>query len=406
MAEGIKDKVAIIGVGCTKFGERWDASAGDMLVDAFKEAIEDAGIEPKDIQAAFGGTAMPETHIGPGGTPIAEYLRLDYVPFSRNENYCCTGADAIRYASYAIASGVVDIALAIGVEKLKDVGTPGLPVGGVTTPPRNTFIYPILSGGPGSFAVLATAYFQKYGLDFQTGKEMLARISAKSHYNGSLNPRAHLRKAVTVQEIMNAPFIAWPLGLFDCCGVSDGGAAAIVVRADQAKNFRKDPIYIKSLQICSTSGEPEEWTDGPWDATYIEMNRQAARRAYAEAGITNPREEIDFAEIHDCFSITEAVVMEDLGFSATGKVKDDVFAGRFNHDGAQPMNISGGLKSFGHPIGATGLRMIYELCTQFQGRAEYPERQLKDVKLGLTHNLGDAPPRSVIAVTIMGKELG
>jgi acetyl-CoA C-acetyltransferase len=406
MADGIKDKVAIIGVGCTKFGERWDTSAGDLLVDAFKEAIADAGIQPKDIDMAFGGTAMPETHLGPAGTALAENLRLDYVPFSRNENYCCTGADTIRYASYAVASGACDVALAIGVEKLKDVGTPGLPVGGVTTPPRGTLQGVILSGGPGSFAVLATAYFAKYNLDFNTGKEMLARISAKSHYNGSLNPRAHLRKAVTVQEIIAAPFIAWPLGLFDCCGVSDGGAAAIVVRASEAKKFRKNPIYIKSLQICSTSGEPEEWSAGPWDATYIEMNRQAARRAYKEAGVTNPREEISFAEVHDCFSITEAVIMEDLGFSAVGHVKDDVFSGRFAHDGAQPMNISGGLKSFGHPIGATGLRMIYELVTQFQGRAELPARQLKNARLGLTHNLGDAPTRSVIAVTIMGPELG
>jgi acetyl-CoA C-acetyltransferase len=355
---------------------------------------------------AFGGTAMPETHLGPAGTALAENLRLDYVPFSRNENYCCTGADTIRYASYAVACGASNIALAIGVEKLKDVGTPGLPVGGVTTPPRGTLQGVILSGGPGSFAVLATAYFAKYNLDFNTGKEMLAHISAKSHYNGSLNPRAHLRKAVTVQEIIAAPFIAWPLGLFDCCGVSDGGAAAIVVRASEAKRFRKDPVYIKSLQVSSTSGEPEEWSAGPWDATYNEMNRQAARRAYKEAGVTNPREEIGFAEVHDCFSITEAVVMEDLGFSPMGHVKDDVFAGRFKHDGPQPINISGGLKSFGHPIGATGLRMIYELVTQFQGRAELPARQLKNKRLGLTHNLGDAPPRSVCAVTIMGLELG
>jgi len=406
MADGIKDKVAIIGVGCSKFGERWDASGADLLVEAFKEAIEDAGIKPNDIQAAFGGTAMPETHIGPSGTPLAETLRLPFIPFSRNENLCCTGADTIRYASYAVAAGAVDIALAIGVEKLKDVGTPGLPVGGVTTPPKGTLRVPITSGGPGNFALLATAYFAKYGLEFKVGKEMLARISAKSHYNGSLNPRAHLRRAVTVEEIMAAPIIAWPLGLFDCCGVSDGCAAAIVVRAAEAKRYRKDPIYIKSLQICSTSGEPEEWSDSPWDATYIEMNRQAAARAYKEAGVKNPREEISFAEVHDCFSITEAIVMEDLGFSPKGKVKDDVFGGRFNHDGAQPINISGGLKSFGHPIGATGLRMIYELVTQFQGRAQSPERQIKDPKLGLTHNLGDAPPRSVVAVTIMGKELG
>jgi acetyl-CoA C-acetyltransferase len=406
MADGIKDKVAIIGVGCTKFGERWDTSAGDLLVEAFKEAIQDAGIEPNQIQAAFGGTAMPEAHLGPAGTPMAENLRLNFVPFSRNENFCCTGADAVRYASYAVASGAYDLVLAIGVEKLKDVGTPGLPVAGVTTPPKSNLTIPMVAGGPAAFALLATAYFSKYGLTFEVGKEMLARISAKSHYNGSLNPKAHLRKVVTIEQVLKAPMIAYPLGLFDCCGVTDGSAAAIIVRASEAKKYRKDPIYIKALQISSTSGETEEWSDSPWDGTYIETTRQAAARAYKEAGVKNPREEISFAEVHDCFSITEAIVMEDLGFSPKGHVKDDVFGGRFNHDGAQPVNISGGLKSFGHPIGATGLRMIYELCTQMQGRAQQPERQLKNVKLGLTHNLGDAPSRSVIAVTIMGKELG
>ena len=406
MAQGIKDKVAVIGVGCSKFGERWDCSAEDLLIEAYKEAIADAGVDPNDIQGGFAGTSFPAVHLGQAATPIAQNLRLDYVPFSRNENFCGTGADAFRFASYAVASGAIDLALVVGVEKLKDVGTPGLPVGGVDTPPKSHFESPLLSGGPGSFALLATAYFAKYNIDYTAGKEMLARISAKSHYNGSLNPRAHMRRAVTIETIISAPIIAWPLGLFDCCGVTDGAACAVLCRSEDAKKYRDDPIYVKALQISCTSGAPEEWADGPWDGTYIETTRQAAARAYKEAGVKNPREEISFAEIHDCFSITEAIVMEDLGFSAQGHVKDDVFGGRFHHDGAQPMNISGGLKSFGHPIGATGIRMIYELATQMQGRAEQPERQLKNVKLGLTHNLGDAPSRSVIAITILGKELG
>lgn len=227
---------------------------------------------------------------------------------------------------------------------------------------------------------------------------MLAEVSAKSHHNGSLNPKAHLRREVTAEQIMNAPIVAWPLGLFDCCGVSDGAAAAIVCRADMAKNFRADPVYVKSLQIAACSGEEEMYTD--YDYTHVETTTRAAARAYEEAGIANARDEISMAEVHDCFSITEAVTMEDLQFSPRGKVKDDIMGGRFNLDGAQPIQPDGGLKCFGHPIAASGIRMIYEMYLQLQGRAD--KRQLKDPKYGLTHNLGGIPYRSVASIIIVG----
>jgi acetyl-CoA C-acetyltransferase len=253
---------------------------------------------------------------------------------------------------------------------------------------------------PGSFALLATRYFAKYGIDPQEGKTMLANVSAKSHYNGSLNPKAHLRRAVTVEQILNAPIIAWPLGLFDCCGVSDGSAAAIVTTPELAKKFRQDPVFVKALQIAVTSGEELEHTE--WDGTLIRTTTKAAARAYEEAGIKNAREEISMAEVHDCFSITEAVTMEDLQFSARGKMMEDINAGRFNLDGPQPVQPDGGLKSFGHPIGASGLRMMYEMYKQLQGKAQQPERQLKNPKFGLTHNLGGFPSASVCSVFIVG----
>jgi len=398
MAKGIRDKVAIVGMGCTRFGERWDSSGEDLLVEAFSEAVEDAGIDPqKDIQAAWYGNVFAELGLGSTAMPCAQVLKLPFIPVTRMENACATGSEALRGACYAVAADVYDICLAIGMEKLKDTGFGGLPTSGPG--PKGRFTWPNMTA-PGGFAQLATRYFAKYNLSPEEGKIMLAKVSAKSHYNGSLNPKAHLRRAVTVEQIMNAPIVAWPLGLFDSCGVSDGAAAAIVVSAEIAKNFRQDPVFIKALQICTTSGE-ELW-HSEWDGTYIATTTHAAIAAYREAGVKEPRKEISMAEVHDCFSISEAIAMEDLQFSARGKVKDDIAAGRFNLDGDQPVQPDGGLKSFGHPVGATGLRMMYEMYKQLQGKAEQPERQLKNPELGLTHNLGGYPAMSVCSLFIVG----
>jgi len=391
MVESIKNRVAIVGMGCTKFGEHWDKSATDLAVESGYEAYEDAGIEPEAVQAAWVGTFYEYT--GQAGMAAAVPLRLQYKPVTRVENMCCTGTDALRNASYAVASGVVDVALAIGVEKIKDQGISGLQGGTTTGANVGTQM-----SAPGTFAMLGTRYFARYGLTPEEGKRMIGMISVRSHHNGSLNPRAHLRKEVTIEQVLNAPIISWPLGLFDCCGVSDGSAAAIVVRAEDAKKYRKDPIYIKALQVCVGHGEGNAST--AYDYTHVEETYRAGLAAYAEAGIKNPREEISMAEVHDCFSITEATIMEDLQFSARGKVKDDIDSGFFDLTGGLPVQPDGGLKSFGHPIGASGLRMMYEMYKQLQGKAD--KRQLKDPKLGLTQNLGGPPPSPVIGVTIVG----
>lgn len=397
MAEGIRDKVAIIGMGCTRFGERWDAGSEELIVEAANEAIEDAGIEKKDIQAAWFGSCFDEVNVGKSAIPLSFALKLPFLPVTRVENFCATGTEALRGAVYAVASGAYDICLALGSEKLKDTGYGGLPDFSVLLGTKNRLIFPNITA-PGAFAMMATRYFAKYGLSPEEGKEVLAMISAKSHKNGAKNPKAHLRKEVSVEQILKAPMIAWPLGLFDCCGVSDGAAAAIVCRADMAKDFRPDPVLVKSMQIAISSGE--EIMYNSWDGTYVESAKRCAGRAYEEAGIKNAREEISMMEVHDCFSITELVTYEDLQISPRGKAPNDVRDGFFNIDGKIPCQVDGGLKCFGHPIGASGLRMMYEVYKQLQGNAG--ERQLKDPKIGLTHNMGGFPPMNIISISIVG----
>lgn len=399
MAIGIKDKVAIIGMGCTKFGELWDKGAEDLIVEAFSEALEDAGIEKKDIQAAWVGTQFTEVSVGYSGLPVSTTLKLLYIPVTRIENLCASGTEAFRSACYAVASGACNIALAIGVEKLKDIGYAGLPESThVMTAGARARIINANMTGPGAFAMMATRYFARYGLKPEDGKKILAKISVKSHRNGALNPKAHLRMEITVEDVMNAPIVAWPLGLYDCCGVSDGASAAIVVRANMAKSFRPDPVYVKAIQISPDSGESLIYDK--YDYTHIETTYQAAIRAYKEAGIRKPREEINLLETHDCFSITELVNYEDLLISSRGKAWQDVEDGIFELDGKIPCQTDGGLKCFGHPIGASGLRMLYEVYKQLQGKAG--PRQVHEPRLGLAHNVGGFPPRSVASVCIVG----
>ena len=387
--QGIKDRVAIIGMGCTKFGERWDASAADLMVDAAYEAYEDAGITSKDVQAAWLGTVQTSRT----GQPLAQALKLDYIPITRVENACATATDAFRNACYAVAAGIYDIALTVGVEKLKDSGFSGLAVGeGVgseVTPPTPP---------PSQFALAATRYFHHYGIPYEEGKRTLAQIASKNHHNGTLNPKAHFQREVSVEQVMKAPMIAWPLGLYDCCGVSDGAAAAIITTPEIARSFRSDYVLVKGLGLAVGSfGILRD----DWDFVHFPENVRAAEASYQEAGITNPREEIDLAIVHDCFTITELIIAEDLGFSPRGKASEDVEAGTFTLEGDLPINTDGGLKCFGHPIGASGIRMIYEVYKQLQDKAG--PRQVKKADLGLTHNLGGRPGSFTASVAIFGR---
>jgi len=398
MAQGIRDKVAILGMGCSKFGERWDCGPDDLMVEAYIEAMSDAGIEPSQLDAAWFSTHVDEMGTGKGGTPMSIALRLPNIAVTRVENFCASGSEAFRGAVYAVASGAADIAIALGVEKLKDTGYGGLPVAnpGTLTPQ-------VMPNGsaPGNFAQLASAYRAKQGVSKDDLKRAIARVSVKSHANGAKNAKAHLRKPITVEQVLNAPMIAEPLGLFDCCGVSDGAACAIVTTPEIAKAMgKKNLTMVKAIQLSVSNGYESQYNG--WDGSHFHTARIAAGKAYREAGIERPREQISMMEVHDCFSITELVTMEDLFISPEGQGWRDVLDGFYDADGGVPCQIDGGLKCFGHPIGASGLRMLYEMYLQLQGRAG--ERQLKDPVFGMTHNLGGAPASNVCSVAIIGQE--
>ena len=382
MAESIKDKVSIVGMGCTKFGENWEWSVEDMVVEAVYEAYEDAGIGPEGIEAAWVGTAFS----GAGGSILSDILKLHDIPITRVENFCATGMEAFRNACYAVAAGVYDTVLAVGVEKLKDSGLQGLPES-MARP-----VYGVGRTAPGSFALIASRYFAKYGI----GKETLAKIAVKNHKNGALNPKAHFQREITVEQALKAPIIAWPLGLFDCCPTTDGAAAAIITRKNLAKKFKEDYIPVKALALSVSSMWPQ-FRPG-FDYLGFSANVTAAQSAYQQAGIKDPLKELDLAEVHDCFTITELVIYEDLGFCPRGQAKKFIDDGVFELNGELAVNADGGLKSFGHPIGASGLRMIYEVYKQLQGKAG--KRQIKNAKLGMAHNLGGTP--QVCCITILG----
>lgn len=396
MARGIKDRVAIIGMGCSQFGERWDVGTTELLAEAFDEALADAGIERAEIGAAWYGSGLDFVNAGNSAIPASTALRLDGIPVTRLENMCATGTEALRGATYAVASGAVDIALAIGAEKLKDTGYGGLP-----PTYKGTFNdqWLPLTSAPGGFAQLASGYRARYGIDKDDLKQALAHVSWKSHENGALSPKAHIRKRLTMEQIINAPIIAEPLGLFDCCGVSDGAAAAIVTTPEIARELGKtDLVSIKAIQLSVSSGKESTMTE--WDGSYVPNTRNAAALAYKEAGVKDPKAELSLVEVHDCFSITELVTMEDLGLSQDGRAFADVLDGVFDRDGKMPCQVDGGLKCFGHPVAASGLRMVYEVYSQLLGRAG--ERQLESPTLGLTHNLGGMPYLGVVAVCLLG----
>jgi acetyl-CoA C-acetyltransferase len=396
MASGIKDKVAILGMGCSHFGERWDVGSEQLMVEAFNEALMDADIERGEIGAAWLGSALDQANVGNSAIPLSTALRMQGIPVTRVENMCATGTEALRGACYAVAAGAVDIALALGVEKLKDTGYGGLPV-----PTKGTLsdLWMPYCSSPAGFAQLASGYQARYRLSREELKRSLAHVSWKSHQNGARSPKAHLRRPVSIETILAAPIVAEPLGVFDCCGVSDGAACAIVTTPDIARALgKRDLITVKALQISASSGRESGISE--WDGSCVPNTKLAARAAYREAGITDPRRELTQLEVHDCFSITELVTMEDLGLSEPGGAVTDVLNGKFDADGALPCQTDGGLKCFGHPVGASGLRMVYEHYVQMMGRAG--ERQLKAPRLGLSHNLGGVPYNGVAAISIVG----
>jgi acetyl-CoA C-acetyltransferase len=322
---------------------------------------------------------------------------LGNIPVIRNENWCTSGHIALLEACMAVASGAYDLVMALGVEKLKDTGYAGLGAGRGMHP-----VYEARRTAPGSFSLIAARYFKTYGLSADEGRLTLAKIEVKNHDNGSLCPKAHFRNQITVDTCLKAPMVSWPLGLFDCCGNSDGAACAIVTTVENARAFRADPIFLKGFGISTDAMMPHFRPGFSWVSFDALVN--SSHKAYEMAGIKNPREELSLAEVHDCFSITELLIYEDFGFSPRGKAKEDVDLGFFTRQGGLPVNVDGGLKCFGHPVGASGLRMTYEIYKQLQGKADLPARQIPNPRLGLSHTFGGPPQMS--AVAIFGNDKG
>ncbi len=380
MKDAIRDKVAIVGAGCCKFGENWDKSPEDMIVEATYEAYEDAGIEnpQEQIEAVFCGSVSPSR----GTAEVAESLKLFERPVSMVQNYCATGTDAFRFGVFSVACGLYDTVLVVGFDKPKDRGVsgPSVQTAGVRGLPATP---------AGWFSLCAARYFETYN----AGREDLARIAVKNHHNGTLAPKSMLKREITIEDVLTARMISWPFGLYDCAAQSDGAAAAIITRRDLAKSFRDDYVLVRAVAIALA---PNPQNDPDFDFLSWKPTVYTAAQAYAQAGISDPFKEIDVAQVHDCFSLTELLTYEDLGFCKKGEAKEHIASGTFTLEGELPVNTDGGLKTFGHPTGATGVRMIYENYKQLQGKAG--ERQVKNPQVALSHNIGGAPQACGICI--------
>ncbi|MGA2522423.1 MAG: acetyl-CoA acetyltransferase [Acidimicrobiales bacterium] len=369
-SHGIKDRVAIVGMSCTPFREHFNRSRDDLLIDAADEVLAAVGVTKQDIDAYWMGMAVS----GSSGIVLASALKLQGKPVTRVENYCATGSEALRQAAYAVASGAYDIAMAIGCDKFKDTGFAG------------------------------TNANNKYGVDRSELRMAVAKIAEKNHYNGARNPRAQFRKETSAEDICKMAAVAGELSVFDCAGVADGAAAAIVVRAEDAHRYTDKPVFIKGMSVVA--GDGSGLVDPSYDFTTFPEVVAAAEDAYQQAGVDDPRSQVAMAEVHDCFTPTELVLMEDLRFAERGTAWKEVLAGTFALDGSLPVNTDGGLKSFGHPVGASGLRMHYECFLQLRGEAPENRRIANDRKLAVVHNLGGYPGEMVSFVSVVGTEPG
>ena len=385
--------VAVVGAGMIRFGELFDQSYDDMIVGAYRACLAsvDKGIDDERLQAGWIGTAagsLIRQEIVTGAA-LAEPIRFFPRPVTRIENACCTGSDAVRNAAFSIAAGVYDVVLVVGAEKMRDI------------PSRDSLIRqtgvmfhewwaPRGATAPNRFGQFATAHMDAYG----TERKHMALIAEKNHHNGSLNEHSFFQREVSCEQVLDAPIVSWPLGLLDCCPTTDGAAAVVLARADIAHEFSDHPIYFYG------SGLATDPLISPWkrEFTAFPATTVAAQEAYRMGGV-GP-EDISLAEVHDCFTITELVTYEDLGFCAKGEGKDWIEAGGPMLGGERPVNTSGGLKAKGHPVGATGVAQVVELWEQLRGEAG--ARQVEGATVGLTHNMGGIG--TIVLVNIFGSE--
>lgn len=379
--DSIRDKVAITGVGCCPFGENWSQGPADMIVDAAYEAYADAGIEDpqRQIDAVFTGSIYSNK----GPHECSDALKLFNKPVTMVSNYCATGTDALRLGVLSIAAGQYDTVLVVGYDKPKDRGVAGPSV-------MMDRVRDLPQTPAGWFALCAATYFAKFG----AGREDLAKIAVKNHKNGTLAPNSFLKREITVEDVLSARMISWPFGLYDCAAQTDGAAAAVLTRAEAVPPGER--ILVKGVAVIAG---PNPQKDPGNDFLSWKPSAWAAEEVYAQAGIDDPAKQIDVAQLHDCFTLTEMLSYEDLGFIEKGSAREHIADGRFELGGALPINTDGGLKAFGHPTAATGVRMIYENVQQLRGTAG--PRQVPGVHTALSHNIGGHP--TACGIAILGK---
>jgi len=381
--------VAVIGVGLTKFGELWDKSFRQLIAEAGSKAILDAKIEGKDIDAMYigsmsSGRFVDQEHIGALVAEVSGFSHL-HIPATRVEGACASGGLAVREGYLSIASGINDIVVVGGIEKMNDVGGSEATEILATASDQEWEAF-FGATFPGIYAMIATRHMHEHG----TTKEQLAQIAVKNHANGAFNPYAQYQSPVSLESVLNATTVAYPLGLLDCSPVSDGAASLVLCAAENATKYSDKPVKI----IGSGQASDTLALHGRRDICTLDATVYAAKMAYRQANLT--AKDIDFAEVHDCFTIAEICAIEDLGFVEKGKGGKAIDNKITTLDGSLPVNTSGGLKAKGHPVGATGVAQIVELTMQLRGDAG--KRQVKDAKRGLAHNVGGSGATCVIHI--------
>ncbi len=388
----MRDKVAVIGMGCTKYDDHFDKTGEDLLVEACYDAFQDAGVSQDDIQAGWLGGGIT-------GQTLAHALKLNFIPVTRVENWCATGGDVFRNAAGFVAAGLYDMVLVAGFTALGDAaggghaldtgGSNGWLVGEETAFSMNAV---------GSFSTVATRYMHHYGLTYEQLKTGLGSIAVKNYHNAMLNPKAWLHKEIDMKAYMQAPILSWPLGLHDCCCSPHGAAAAVLTTPELAKKFRDDYIVLKgnALSVGTKLGR----ISTSYDWVHFDENIHAAKVAFADAGITNPLKELDVITMHDAFTVVELAFYEDMGLAPRGKGGEYAAAGVFSLEGELPVNTNGGLKAFGHGGGGSGVHKMYEIYKQLQGKCG--ARQVKGATLGMSHDQGGYPGTYTVSLNILG----
>lgn len=373
-------KVGIIGAGCSRFGVRDDVTLQELAFEAVKEALDDAGLSRKDIQMSVVGTAGTRSYELMPAVPINEYCGFSGKGPIRVEAACATGSAAVYTAYSSIKSGIADIAIAIGVEKMNEVDTPtSLAVGGRS----GSYLWEFHQYGttfPGYYAMLASAHMARYG----TTEEQMALVAVKNHRNASKNEKAMFRKEITLEKAVSSRYVAYPLKLFDCSAITDGSSAVVLASEEKIKELGIDnAVWIEGVGYSSDTANMTK----RMDYTGLKATVEASKMAYRMAGIEDPVKDLDVAAVHDCFTIAEIMAYEDLGFCKKGEGGKFVENGESDFGGKIPVNTFGGLKAKGHPLGATGVAMVYEIVKQLRGEAGDLQVELKNHR-GLTHNIG------------------